>query len=245
MSFIEVQNAFMAHIRDPEHNERPSDITEERMRVYRELFFNNIEGFVSSAFPVLKSLYDEQQWLKLVRLFFIRHNCESPYFLDISAEFLAFLQNDYILQDDDPNFLLELAHYEWVELDVSVCHEEATQKSITDINQDGLYLSNVARNLSYQFPVHQISDEYQPTNPSEQPNYFIVYRDNDDEVSFINSNPMTAVLLEQLSNYAGISIADLVKQLSTLLPQYNEQQLLAGATQTLQALAELGIVVTK
>ena len=38
MSFIDVQNEFMAHIRDPDNVEKPHDVTEERMTVYKELF---------------------------------------------------------------------------------------------------------------------------------------------------------------------------------------------------------------
>lgn len=245
MSFIDVQNAFMAHIRDPDNAEKPHDVTEERMTVYKELFFNNVEGFVSSAFPVLKSLYSETHWLALVRSFFIKHDCSSPYFLDISAEFLAFLQNEYEMQASDPVFMLELAHYEWVELDVSVCFEDKTQKPISDIANQSLYLSNTARNLSYQFPVHQISEDFQPTEPSEQPYYFVVYRDQDDEVGFIASNPMTAILLEQLNENPGINLLELVSKVHEIIPQFSTEQLTQGAAQTLNALAELDVVVTK
>ncbi|MFY8297764.1 DNA-binding domain-containing protein [Pseudoalteromonas sp. SS15] len=245
MSFIDVQNAFMAHIRDPENVKKPHDVTEERMTVYKELFFNNVEGFVSSAFPVLKSLYCESHWQTLVRTFFISHDCSSPYFLDISAEFLAFLQHEYVMQESDPIFMLELAHYEWVELDVSVCFEDEMQKQLINLDNQPLYLSNTARNLSYQYPVHQISEDFQPTEPSEQPHYFVVYRDEEDDVGFIASNPMTAILLEQLDNNPGINLLELVSKVVEIIPQFSEEQLIGGATQTLNALAELGVVVTK
>ena len=88
------------------------------MAIYSELFFNNIEGFIASAFPVLKSLYDEDDWLVLVRKFFIEHNCKTPYFLEISQEFIEYLSHQYQMTKKDPIFMLELAHYEWVELDI-------------------------------------------------------------------------------------------------------------------------------
>lgn len=90
MSFVETQQAFMAYIRDPDNQPAPSGIESRRLKIYQELFFNNIEGFVSSAFPVLKSLYPATQWLALVRQFFVKHHCKSPYFLEISQEFLLF-----------------------------------------------------------------------------------------------------------------------------------------------------------
>ena len=90
MHFQQIQKKFMQHIRDPKHHDFP-EIEDRRLAIYRDLFFNNIEGFVSSAFPVLKSLYCEQSWLALVRQFFIQHDCKSPYFLQISEEFLNYL----------------------------------------------------------------------------------------------------------------------------------------------------------
>ena len=48
---------FAAHIRDPENKPAPENIEDRRMGIYRDLFFNNIEGFLSGTFPVLKRLY--------------------------------------------------------------------------------------------------------------------------------------------------------------------------------------------
>jgi hypothetical protein len=245
MSFIEVQNAFMAHIRDPENAPQPSGIEDRRLKVYKELFFNNIEGFVSSAFPVLKSLYKEENWYALVRQFFIEHDCASPYFLEISQEFLSYLQTQYQATEFDPPFMLELAHYEWVELDVAVCKSTDDYDEVVDIEHDGLYLRDTARNLSYQFPVHQISADFQPVEPSAQPHYFVVYRDDEDEVAFISSNAMTALLLQSIEQQPDIRLPVLVSQIHQQLPQFSHEQLFAGAKQTLAAFVELGIIATK
>ena len=84
MFFQQVQHAFIAHIKDPDSQPAPMDIEARRMAIYRDLFFNNVLGFVSSAFPVLKSLYTEPAWQGLVRQFFIKYQCSSPYFLHIA-----------------------------------------------------------------------------------------------------------------------------------------------------------------
>ncbi|NOU49618.1 DUF2063 domain-containing protein [Pseudoalteromonas sp. JBTF-M23] len=245
MSFSDVQNTFMAHIRDPQNVVAPSDIEDRRLSIYRELFFNNIEGFVSSAFPVLKSLYDEADWLLIVRQFFSNHHCKTPYFLEISQEFLQFLQLEYELTPSDPCFMLELAHYEWVELDVAVCQSCDDYVLVEDLSTQPLFFKDTARNLSYQFPVHQISPEFFPTQPSEQPHYFVVYRDTAEEVAFLSSNPMTAMLLQIIEQSPGIFFADLTAQIHHQLPQFELAQLQAGAKQTLAAFVELGIVASK
>lgn len=246
MNFIDSQHAFMAHIRNPQLHPKPDGIEDRRMAIYRDLFFNNINGFISSGFPVLKTLYSDEEWLKLVRRFFAEHDCHSPYFLDIAGEFIAYLSTDYELQPSDPVFMLELAHYEWIELDVSIVQSDPIECAITDeLTELALYLSSSARNLSYQFAVQHISADFQPQQPSEQPHYFVVYRDTDDEVQFLATNAMTALLLSIIDVTPGIRLPALVAQVAQQAPQFTPEQLLQGATATLTAMAKLGVIVTK
>ena len=109
MKFQQVQHEFVAYLRDPTGSIKPGDVAQERLDVYRELLFNNVSGFVSAAFPVLKSLYTEQAWQQRLQLFFAEYRCENPLFLSIAHSFLDFLQHQYQLQREDPVFMLELA----------------------------------------------------------------------------------------------------------------------------------------
>ncbi|BDF94770.1 DUF2063 domain-containing protein [Pseudoalteromonas sp. KAN5] len=246
MSLIDTQNAFMAHIRNPQRQAKPDGIEDRRMAIYRDLFFNNINGFISSGFPVLKTLYCDDDWLQLIRRFFAEHDCQSPYFLDIAAEFVAYLSSDYTFQASDPVFMLELAHYEWIELDVSIVQTDLMECPITgELCEAALYLSSSARNLSYQFPVQHISADFQPQQPSEQPHYFVVYRDIDDEVQFLATNAMTALLLSIIDSTPGIQLSALVAQVAQHAQQFTIEQLQQGAIATLSAMADRGVIVTK
>ncbi|AOT09065.1 HvfC family RiPP maturation protein [Pseudoalteromonas luteoviolacea] len=247
MSFQEVQASFVAHIKDPDNVAKPSDVEERRMKIYRELFFNNVEGFVASAFPVLKSLYNQCEWYSLVRKFFAQHSCESPYFLEISQEFLHFLENTYQPTEYDPVFMYELAHYEWVELNVSILKREPSDRIRDERIQenDALYLSSVAQCVQYTFPVHQIQTDFQPSEPEGGPYGFVVYRDHDDETQFIALNPMTSLLLTSIEQNPGVSILQLSEQIAQQIPGFSAEQLLLGALQTLQQFTELGIIVDK
>ena len=60
--FTRLQYEFTAHIRDPEHKPAPAGIEDRRMRIYRELFYNNVEGFLSNAFPVIRELLNENEY---------------------------------------------------------------------------------------------------------------------------------------------------------------------------------------
>ncbi|MDO6545659.1 HvfC family RiPP maturation protein [Pseudoalteromonas carrageenovora] len=247
MSFIEVQNEFMAHIRQPQQNKKPSGIEDRRMAIYRDLFFNNVDGFISSGFPVLKTLYSEKQWKKLIRQFFSNHDCHSPYFLDIAGEFINYLASDYKMQKNDPAFMLELAHYEWIELDVSIAMDDPQEQKLnaTDITHLPMYLSVAARNLSYQYPVQTISVDFQPKHPAEQPSYFVVYRDAQDDVQFLATNAMTALLLSIIENSNGITFDEICEQVLNHAPQFSPEQINQGALATLNAMAERRVIVTK
>ncbi|BDX05745.1 DNA-binding domain-containing protein [Planctobacterium marinum] len=200
MSFIDVQQQFMRHIRDPQNNPAPQGIEDRRLAVYRELFFNNILGFLNSGFPVLESLYSEQDWQVLARRFFSDHDCRSPYFVDISREFVEFLANEVTEQEYRYPFVPELAHYEWLELNLS------TRKSgplrIWDKVQsfNSFHFSPLAELVSYQWPVHQISEHYIPDSPGEENFFFVVHRDNDNQVHFSQINQVTAWLLSQMED---------------------------------------------
>ena len=198
--FQQQSHQLAAHIRNPEQVPAPSDIEERRIKIYRELFYNNIEGFASSAFPVLRALISDHDWHALVRDFMIHYRCHSPYFLEISQEFLNYLQQRKPQSSDLP-FMLELAHYEWVELALDVSDEKVVDCNINgDLLEQRPVVSGLAWSLAYQYPVHRIGLEFQPTSPSEQPHYLIVYRDRHDCVGFMETNAVTARLLALLND---------------------------------------------
>ena len=194
---------FAGHIRDPENVPAPEGIEERRMAVYRELFFNNIRNLLATMFPVIRKLHSDDKWHALIRQFMQRHRAETPYFLQLPQEFLAFLQNEYELQADDYPFLLELAHYEYVELALSISEEV---NDVDGVDPDGDLLQQVpvksvlAWVYAYQFPVHRIKKDYTPAEPAEQPVFIAVYRRSNDSVGFLELNPMTAKLLEAIDN---------------------------------------------
>ncbi len=201
--FQEKQYAFAAHIRDPEHAPAPGDIEDRRMAIYRGLFFNNIRNLLSNMFPVLKKLHSKDKWAAIIRQFMQQHRAATPYFLRLPQEFIDFLQDEYEAGDDDFPFLLELAHYEYAELSLSISENV---NDLTGVDPDGDLLANTPVKSvltwvnAYQYPVHRISSDFQPQAPGEQPTYLAVYRRSNDKVGFLELNPMTAGLLDAIAN---------------------------------------------
>jgi hypothetical protein len=244
--FQKKQLAFAAHIRDPEHVAAPDGVEDRRMAIYRELFFNNIRNLLSNMFPVLKKLHAEEKWHSMIRQFMQRHKAETPYFLQLPQEFLDFLQNEYIPQDDDFAFLLELAHYEYIELAVSISEDV---NDLTGVDPGGDLLANVpvksvlAWAYVYQFPVHRISSDYLPDEPGEHPTFLAVYRGSNDKVGFLELNPMTARLLELVdANEAGLTGEALLRSLAEEIAYADVDALLQHGAAALEEMRQLEIL---
>lgn len=247
MGFIDVQQQFMDYIRDPSLP-LPDGIEARRMTIYRELFFNNISGFVSSAFPVLKSLYSAEKWQALVQQFFVEYDCQTPIFVEIAAEFLAFLQHQYTPSEHDPIFMLQLAHYEWLELCAAVAPDTAASQLLgSDIQDKPLGLAASAKVAQYGFDVQHISVDYQPIAPTAQAHFFCVYRDSEDEVAFLQLTPLSAQVLAHIEEMGraqqAVNVENIIDWLSEHYPQMTKDALFSGCLPLLQQLAQKGIVV--
>ncbi|MBN7820898.1 DUF2063 domain-containing protein [Bowmanella yangjiangensis] len=240
MSHLSKQFAFANHIRDPETFPAPEDVEDRRMNIYRELFFNNVSGFVTNGFPVLCSLYDDSTWQQLCRAFLAKHACRSPYFVDISKEFVEFIANEYALQPSDPPFMAELAHYEWVELALSTAKGQSAGDWAGQ-PYSAVKLSELAWVLSYEYPVHQISTEFQPETPSG-PHYYVVFRDKEDDVHFLNIDQVNAFVLSCVEDDAE-EVSALIEKLQNAMPHLPADQVAAGCRQALDKFVGKGILV--
>jgi len=244
-NFKVIQEQFAAYIRDPNNVPVPADVDPNRMAMYRELFFNNINSFLSSNFPVLRKLYNNEDWLAIAQDFFLKHRCNSPHFSEIAEEFLDYLQNERHEPNDFP-FLLELAHYEWVEMALSIAQDEPTfgDTSFTEeILHRAMMLSPIAWPLVYQYPVERIGPEFLPQEPSEQPSYLVVYRDSGDSVHFMQTTPLTYRLLQLVEQQPGLSGEDCLQTMTSAAPQMYSESLRTFGLQTLQELARKGILI--
>jgi hypothetical protein len=195
--FIDAQLEFAAHIRNPDLHPGPVDVDPRRMQVYVDLFHRNIEGFLARGFPVAKQTLEGVTWSALVRRFIHVHASHSPYFLDIAQEFMTFLDAG----DCDvavPDWLLELCHYEWVEMALGVDPREIAFEAVDpqgDPFEAPAALNPLLWSLAYRYPVHQIGPDHRPTVALDAPCHLVVYRDSGDRVRFLESSAATHRLI--------------------------------------------------
>ena len=238
MSELEQQlMTFAEHIRSPALD-NSLGVADDRLNIYRKLFYNNIHSFLSRGFPVLQQILSDTHWHALIHDFFQHHRISSPLFQDIPQAFVLFLQQQ------DHNLLAELAHYEWAELAVEIAIAEVeTQRPCSDetILKQILQLSPLAYPLHYHYPVHRISSNYIPTATEET--FLLVYRDNHDVVNFQQINIVNARLLQLIDDAGALTGEQILQQIASELPQHNQVNIFANGIVTLQQFHQQGIIL--
>ncbi|MFT7245582.1 MAG: hypothetical protein ACI82A_002952 [Candidatus Azotimanducaceae bacterium] len=215
---LALQTHFTQHLRNPDTYPVPEGLDERRVGIYSELIFHNISALMSEFFPVLKQMLTSDDWDKLIREFFINWRAETPYFPRLAEEFLAFLMSRPGT-NHEPDYLLPLAHYEWLELYLFIHEDELPTQSLDEniLNSAPLKLSELAVPAVYQFPVHQIRTGWEAQEAST---CLLVFRDDSDSIRFFELTPLAYELLSAISiTENGVIVSDWLKQKAKELGQ--------------------------
>jgi hypothetical protein len=240
--FQRYQFAFTSHIRDPKQAKRPAGVEARRMAIYNELLYNNLESFLLACFPVLRKVLGKRRWDRLVRAFFCVHRSHTPYFRQIPDEFLQFLQDEWEGGETYPEYMLELAHYEWIELVLSVSNrdEQLTEHDANgDLIEGRPLLNPVLANLAYQYPVHRIRPRVKIV---AAPTFLLVFRDAEFNMRFIEQSNVSARLLK-LIEPGKLTGREAVMQLSDEISHDNPSHLVDFARGFLEELRQAGAVL--
>lgn len=191
------QFALARHLRDPSSHPPPPGVEERRLAIYRDLFFNNIEGLLAGNFPVIRKTLGDDAWRALVREFYAGHRSQTPLFPEIAREFIRYLEARQ--GDDLPPWLRELAHYEWVELALQIADDTVPPHDPDgDLLTGEPVVSPFAWALAYQWPVHCIGPGFHPDVPPDESTLLLVRRDAAHQVRFASISPLVYRLIEVL-----------------------------------------------
>lgn len=221
-SFQQVQTHFCQWIRQPTSDLSPvvQGVAVDRMQVYRELLYNNVVSFIDSVFPVAQSLLSEQEWAALQHDFFSQARCKSPFYMDISKEFLEYLQSHQSSITDKYPWLLELLHVEWMELQVELAEFEWPDSAhflqLEDINNlddhCALRCSVPIWVLGYQWRVYEWQIAHDVDGELPEPSFLLVWCDADDDRCQQVIAPLYALLIDHIAQQQIFDI-DGLKQL--------------------------------
>ena len=188
---------------------------------------------------MIRRLHDDDAWHARVRDFYREHRSHTPLFTEIAREFIRHLEQRAEAGAGDPPFLLELAHYEWSELALSL--DEAEIDAVEcDAEGDVLHgvpvLSPLLRVLAYRYPVQHIGPDFIPTGPSPQPVLILLVRDRHDEVRFTEIDALSAMLIERLGANRVLSGLECLETLLHDLGRDGDESLRAGGGDILRLL---------
>ncbi|WP_129974014.1 MULTISPECIES: DUF2063 domain-containing protein [unclassified Pseudomonas] len=198
------QQALTRYLRDPEHEAPPADMNAARVNVYRDLVFNNVSQLLGSTFPVLIRIIGQERWRMLIRGFLRDYRAQTPKFGEIAEEFVGYLASEpaVLSEGDWPAFLVELAHYEWVEMVLQQSDAEASPASDpVQLLEQPLQVSALAWPLAYTWPVQILSPDHQPSTPPAQPTLLLVRRAVDFSVKFSELSPLAWRLLQRIEEF--------------------------------------------
>ena len=243
---LALQKAFTEHLRDPDNIPVPTGLDKRRMSVYSELIFNNVSALLADFFPVIKSLLPEPTWQQMVRDFFISHQSQTPYFMELSGEFAEYLSQTQLIAGL-PGFIRELAHYEWLELALYTMEEDLPGSMVepAQLGTSPLSLSPLAQPFAYQYPVHRISPEFQPTAPGEQPTLLMVARGQDESVHFYSLQPLSFQLLHEMQQNPGLVPDDWLHDVASQMDVENKNAFVRNGIALLQSFNELKLFTTE
>lgn len=207
-NLLRQQQALTRYLRDPEHEAPPVDMNAARVNVYRDLVFNNVSQLLGSTFPVLIRIIGQERWRTLIRGFLRDYRAQTPKFGEIAEEFVGYLASEpaVLSQGDWPAFLVELAHYEWVEMVLQQSDAEPLPASDpAQLLERPLQVSALAWPLAYTWPVQILSPDHQPSTPPAQPTLLLVRRAVDFSVKFSELSPLAWRLLQRIEEFPLLS----------------------------------------
>ena len=201
---------------------------------------------ISNYFPVLRGVMAENDWHALVRDYFRRHRSRVPPLLPvIGREFVSYLENERDSADDPP-FILELAHYEWISFALYV---DARTIDWRGVDREGNLLAGVpvinplSYFLSYRFPVHKIGPAFRPVEPPAGQTHIVVYRDADLNVGFMELNAVAARLLSLIRENRHLYGCGLLEVIAHELKHRDPDGVLVHGLEVLQKLRSRGVLL--
>jgi len=235
-SLQQLQNEF-SHAARGHSSPDLSCFDEKRLAIYRELLLNNLHEVISPCFPVLLSILPEAYWQQILKNFLKDYSVLTPIFHELPKYMVSYLKEH---PNSDYPFMAELAHYEWVELEVELCaksEDPALNKRINLLEQPW-QLASTARLLQYHYEVDKISPDYLPESMTNT--YLIVYR-IENQVEFLKINELSYQLLIIMFQES-LSAKSVIHALCETNQQLNENELISASSYLISLLYDDQII---
>jgi len=234
-AFQSAQRALARHLRNPSEYPAPA-LPEERLAIYRYAVRHNIAEFLVNNYPRLKDAMTADVWNRLVDDYLAHHAAHTAAFARLPGEFLKFLHSRR-KRTDEPPFLEELAHFEWLEnhlcCDERVLPEPSTCDREGDLLRDEIIVNPVHALVTYQFPVHVIDDTFRPHETPAHPTHLVAFRDWSFGFGVLDLNPLSRELFEAVSAPQSAPAGQILVDFAHRLGHASADAVIQGGTEIL------------
>jgi hypothetical protein len=243
--FIRLQRQFTRHLRSPQTVPAPAGHEARRLAIYTNAVFSNVEGLLAGNYPRIKGLMPADEWQEMVRDYVIRHRSEASAFIDVTREFLKYLESERVIDGRWP-FLCELAHFDWLETCVGA---DERRLDFSGVSRDGDLMEGVPvanpimQMVEYRFPVHAINAEYRPQQAPALMTQIAAFRDPQNLYGFLDLNAATAALLKSVINNKTDSGKALVERMADEMQDHDQQAIRAAGIQILERMHKRGVIL--
>ncbi len=148
-----------------------------RLLTYRGLARNALEDPLPDCFPITHTLLEAAElWDDCIDAFLASRTIQSSYYRDVNPTFVTWLANSAWGQERWP-FLLQLAHFEYIEVEILRWPDDPRSKELLAIPAADLQVvfDGATRNLAYTYRVHEATKEDPEVESGEA--FLLGYRD--------------------------------------------------------------------
>lgn len=214
-----------------------------RLHHYRRLVSNVVNDSLSRAYPIAKSILDEENWNSLVNDFFINHDSQSPQIWKLPYEFYEYVLEANWAEKLSMPYLYDLLYFEWIEIEIFTMEDIDVQYNTSSENifHNNIVVNPESQLIKLEYPVHLLSlnEAYQ-----NKGNYFVfVYRMPDSgKVKFLNLSLLNAYIFELLILHGNMQLfldelankfklpdnGQLIQHLNKFIPDMISQKAILG-----------------
>jgi hypothetical protein len=139
--------------------------------------------------------------------------------------------------------MVELAHYEWVEMALQQSEAEPLPLSDAGLLLDRpLQVSPLAWPLAYAWPVQLVGPDYQPQTAPAQPTLLLVRRAEDWSVKFSALSPLAWRLLQRIEEFPQLDGREQLEGLAVEAGMAGSPEFMESGTVLLRQMHEEGVV---
>lgn len=210
----------------------------DKVHHYRRLVYNIIDDSLQSAFPLTYNLLDENEWEKLVEIYFSTHKSQSAQVWRMPEEFYLFWKEKQDPIHEKYPFLNDLLFLEWIEIEIFMMEDKEypPYTSEGNINDETLAINPEHKIIHVHYPVH-LKNAGQILKDNKDDFYILIFREQESgKVQFMDISPFYTLLIENL--LSGLTLKEILTEVKNKLPNTNSDDMLKNSIHFIDILKE-------